>query len=327
MKDKNGLSMKIFPDFLSATKEEKKMAKNTEEREEKKTTKKLDKKMKTTPKRTPAKKSNQAKKVEKKKVENKSVQNKVIENIKNFISKIVEMQEKVRQDEEQEKIEKREEKETKKKTEKQKQSPKYLLEYYDLPFRYNETIVKILAQTPKRLFVYWDISDKDRITYLNAFGEHFFEDTYPVLLVHNENKNYTREVIINDFANSWYLDISDSRDEYTIQLGRKFKSYVKPPINPEIKEININLKNDYLMIAKSNKLEVPNDHILFEEFKPYVTYRNVKTQQEETKDLTKTIFKNQLQKIYQKLYEDGVDGEKFDLRNPSSMGTSSSIAK
>lgn len=298
------------------------MAKNTEEMQKKEGTKKLDKKTKTTKKETTTKKANKTKKVE-----NKSVQNKVIENIKSFISKIVEMQEKVRQDEEQEKLEKIEEKEAQKKTEEQEHRPKYLLEYYDLPFRYNETVVKILAQTPKRLFVYWDVSDKDRITYLNAFGEHFFEDTYPVLLVHNENKNYTREVIINDFANSWYLDISDPRDEYTIQLGRKFKSYVKPQINPEIETTNINLNNDYLTIATSNKLEVPNDHILFEEFKPYVTYRNVKTQQEETKNLTKTIFKNQLQKLYEKLYEDGIDGEKFDLRNPSSMGTSSSIAK
>lgn len=298
------------------------MAKNTEELEEKKKAKKLDKKMKKNQKETTTKKANKTKKVE-----NKSVQNKVIENIKNFIFKIAQMQEKVRQEEEQEKREKVEEKEAQKKTEKQEYPPKYLLEYYDLPFRYNETVVKILAQTPKRLFVYWDVSDKDRITYLNAFGEHFFEDTYPVLLVHNENKNYTREVIVNDFANSWYLDISDSRDEYTIQLGRKFKSYVKPQINPEIETTNINLNNDYLMIATSNKLEVPNDHILFEECKPYVTYRNVKTQQEETKNLTKTIFKNQLQKLYEKLYEDGIDGEKFDLRNPSSMGTSSSIAK
>jgi len=35
-------------------------------------------------------------------------------------------------------------------------------EYYDLPYRYNKTLVKILAQTPKRLFVYWDIADEDR---------------------------------------------------------------------------------------------------------------------------------------------------------------------
>ena len=44
-----------------------------------------------------------------------------------------------------------------------------LLEYYDLPYRYNQTIVKILAQTPKTLFVYWDISDDDRKNYIKQY--------------------------------------------------------------------------------------------------------------------------------------------------------------
>ena len=35
-------------------------------------------------------------------------------------------------------------------------------EYYDLPYRYNQTVIKILAQTPHALFIYWDISDDDR---------------------------------------------------------------------------------------------------------------------------------------------------------------------
>ena len=152
-------------------------------------------------------KEKKAKTKKKDKIENKSVQNKVIDNIKSFISKIVEMQEKVRKDEEEEKKAQKDEENELKQNETSSSNPKYLLEYYDLPFRYNETVVKILAQTPKRLFVYWDVADKDKQTYLNAFGESFFNDTYPVLLVHNENKNYTSEVAINDFANSWYLDI------------------------------------------------------------------------------------------------------------------------
>lgn len=256
-------------------------------------------------------------------VENKSVQNKVIDNIKTFISKIIEMQEKVRKDEEAEKALKKEEELEERKDE---DAPKYLLEYYDLPFRYNETVVKILAQTPKRLFVYWDVADKDKQTYLNAFGERFFEDTYPVLLLHNENKNYTSEIAINDFANSWYLDISDPRDKYTIQLGRKFKSHVKPQINPEIEETNVAINNDYLFIAMSNKLEVPNDHILFEEFKPYVRFRNVKTNEEFVKDISSTIFVEELDKLYEKLYDGQIVGNEYDLLNPSSMGTSSTIA-
>lgn len=300
------------------------MPKNTKEaKTEEKDTKKLEKDSVLNEK---SKKEKKAKDKKVQKIENKSVQNKVIENIKNFISKIIEMQEKVRQDEKEEKNLKKIEENEKHKEE---NSPKYLLEYYDLPFRYNETVVKILAQTPKRLFVYWDVADKDKQTYLNAFGENFFYDTYPVLLLHNEDKNYTSEIAINDFANSWYLDISDSQDNYTIQLGRKFKSHIKPQISKEKEDTNIALNNDYLFIAMSNKLEVPNDHILFEEFKPYVTYRNVKTQTEEVKNIETSIYKKELKALYKELYHDEYLSENgtFDMLNPSSMGTSSSIAK
>ncbi len=292
---------------------------------------KKNEKVEKNPKKQTLPKAEKEKKEDKKfrPIQNKSVQNKVIDNIKNFISKIMEMQEKVRKDEQEEKeIKKKEENEILKNEE--TQAPKYLLEYYDLPFRYNETVVKILAQTPRRLFVYWDVADKDKQTYLNAFGNHFFEDTYPVLLVHNENKNYTSEIAINDFANSWYLDISNPRDKYTIQLGRKFKFHTKPQISPEIEKTNILFSNDYLFIAMSNQLEVPNDHVLFEEFKPFVTYRNVKTHVEETKKIESFQVPNNLQPVYQKLYQEQLildENGAWDMQNPSSMGTSSSIAK
>ena len=47
-----------------------------------------------------------------------------------------------------------------------KTEPISIIENYELPYRYNETIVKILYQTPNTLFVYWDISDKDRKKYI-----------------------------------------------------------------------------------------------------------------------------------------------------------------
>ena len=79
-----------------------------------------------------------------------------------------------------EKVEKREliakekkEKEEKENKKEENKKMNYLLEYYDLPYRYNETVVKILAQTPKRLFVYWDIADSDREKYIKTFGEDF----------------------------------------------------------------------------------------------------------------------------------------------------------
>lgn len=292
------------------------------------------------------------KKVENKKIETKKVETKevkkvepkkeaikkdeikektVIEKIKAFIAKIVAMQEEARLEAENEKAEKKENSGAKKSEKKVETiSTPYMLEYYDLPYRYNETVVKILAQTPKRLFVYWDISDNDRQKYLLAFGERFFEETYPVLLVHNEDMDYTFEVPINDFANSWYLDINDAKSKYTIQLGRKFRE------KPEMVNImastgteSVVLHNDYVPIITSNILEVPNDHILFENLQSKVLYRNVKTGTDSYVEFDNLEFSKRMGKIYsiydvyKEIYKNEIDSETLsDLLNPSSMSSS-----
>lgn len=201
-----------------------------------------------------------------------------------------------------------------------------LPEYYDLPYKYNDTVVKILAQTPKRLFIYWDISEKDRKTYIKAFGEDFFDKTYPVLLVHNLDKNYTFEVPVNDFANSWYLDINDSKCQYSIELGRKFKAPVE--LMEEsleiIKENNIDLRNDYIYITTSNVLEAPNDHILFENLPTQITFRNVKTMEQYTVDTKEYVNNSSMNKLYdvedlyKAIYKENDSDEIYDLSNPSS---------
>ena len=98
--------------------------------------------------------------------------------------------------------------------------PSFSSEFYDLPFRYNQTIIRILAQTPTTLFVYWEISDEDRTALKKQYGEYFFEITKPVLVVYNETLNYSFEIDIDDFANSWYLTVDDSNSKYKIELGR-----------------------------------------------------------------------------------------------------------
>ena len=205
--------------------------------------------------------------------------------------------------------------------------PEFLQEYYDLPYRYNETIVTILAQTPKRLFVYWDISDKDREAYKKAFGDDFFEKTYPVLLVHNEELNYTFEVPINDFANSWYLDIQDSKTNYVVQLGRKFRNLeqAKQADFKVVKDEHININNDFIYITDSNKLEIPNDHILFELLPSKIKYRNVKNGNEFDKELKQVVNdfdnsypSNTVHELYNKLYEDEIAKEDFGRKNPGS---------
>ena len=199
---------------------------------------------------------------------------------------------------------------TKKSTEKEKVE---IIEYYDLPYRYNQTVVKVLAQTPNTLFVYWDISDDDKNKYIEEYGEYFFNNTKPVLIVHNLTMNYSFEIDINDFANSWYLTIADSNCDYKIELGRR-------PINEYV-----TINNNYLYIANSNDIDAPNDHILFDNLSKFVYFRNVKTNTTTKKDiisfsLLRKIGKvSSIEEFYKKMYaNEKISFDKLDLRNPSS---------
>ena len=75
-----------------------------------------------------------------------------------------------------------------------------IIEYYDLPATYNQTTVKLLFQTPKKLFVYWEISEADKQNYFDEKGNDFFETTTPYLVVGNKTKNYSFEIEINGIS-------------------------------------------------------------------------------------------------------------------------------
>ncbi len=198
---------------------------------------------------------------------------------------------------------------SKKSTKKSNTSKINLLEYYDLPYRYNQTIVKVLAQTPKTLFVYWDVSDEDRKNYIKQYGENFFNTTKPVLIIHNVTMNYTFEIEINDFANCWYFNINDEKCEYVVELGRRPK------------DNNTSIPNNYLYVTSSNKIESPNGHVLFEKAQKTLYYRDVKTNKTYSKDVANLEFIKYFGRIYNltSLYKEIYKDENiFDINNPTS---------
>ena len=191
------------------------------------------------------------------------------------------------------------------------------VEYYDLPYRYNETVVKILAQTPTILFIYWDISDKDRELYVEKYGENFFNTTKPVLIVTNKTMNYTFEVEINDFANSWYLHLNDADCDYSVELGRR----------PIYSNSNI---GSYIYISASNDMEMPNNHILFDRLGKSVFFKNVKNNFIEEKEISSITFIKNIGKVYniyemyKEIYKDELEIDELETArlNPSSNSSS-----
>ena len=183
-----------------------------------------------------------------------------------------------------------------------------IVEYYDLPDSYNETTVKILAQTPKMLFVYWDISDKDRTLYSQKYGEDFFNKTKPILIVRNKTMNYTFEVEINDFANSWYVHVNDANCDYSVELGRR----------PIFSESNI---TEYINMATSNDIDMPNNRILFDTLGESVFFKNVKNNIVTPVPITSISFMKRLGKIYsvydlyKEMYRDEINLEELKSNN------------
>ena len=182
------------------------------------------------------------------------------------------------------------------------------VEYYDLPYRYNQTVIKILAQTPTNLFVYWDISDEDRNFYIEKYGEDFFNNTKPVLIITNKTMNYSFEVEINDYANSWYVHLNDADCDYSVELGRR-------PIYT-----NSNIA-EYIYISTSNDIEMPNNHILFDRLGKSVFFRNIKNNFVEEKEISSITFIRNIGKVYniyelyQEIYKNEIEMEELNKEN------------
>ena len=208
-------------------------------------------------------------------------------------------------------------------TKSKKDTQKFQAEYYDLPFMYNKTVVKVLAQTPKMLFIYWEISEEDRDLFKKLYGEDFFNHTKPVLVVYNDTMNYSFEVEVDDFANSWYLHIENANCEYHVELGRK-------PIQ------NINRQNQpiyipyYVYVTSSNEMTSPNNTILFDPNIKTITFRNIKTGEVIKKDINQFKFITNVgifnvKELYKYLFpNENFEFENIVLGNTSSGALSSS---
>lgn len=209
-------------------------------------------------------------------------------------------------------------------------------EYYDLPYGYNKTVVKVLAQTPKMLFIYWEISEDDRNNLKKIYGENFFEVTKPILIVYNDTLHYSFEVDINDFANSWYLNINDANCNYHVELGRR-------PLPIANQNANINPTNNieqstepiyipyYIYLTSSNEMTAPNNKILFTPNQRTIKFRNIKTGQVLDKYITEFTFITNfglfnIRQLYKYLYpNENFEYENFFSGNPSSGLPSSGV--
>ncbi|MBO5141944.1 MAG: DUF4912 domain-containing protein [Clostridia bacterium] len=114
-------------------------------------------------------------------------------------------------------------------------------EYYELPNKYNQTIIRLLVQSPTRMFVYWEVSDET----IKLFADKSLDyaNCTPALKITNVTKNYSYMIPVDPYTNNYYIEVEDSGCDYKVELGRC-------------------VKDNFINIYTSNKATVPNLHPL-----------------------------------------------------------------
>ena len=181
-------------------------------------------------------------------------------------------------------------------------------EYFDIPFRYNETSIKLLFQNPYTLFVFWDICDADEKAFIEKYGEDSYYNSRIYLKITNISNGQVFEVDINPFAKSWYIPIHDANCKYKAELCRR-------------------INNNELSITSSNILTLPADSPNFN-ISDNVKFINVKTHETafvlSRKEAIKCINKahSDIELVETELEENKLQNKhslQYILKNPGSI--------
>ena len=92
-------------------------------------------------------------------------------------------------------------------------------EYYELPSKYDKTIVRLLVQSPTRMFVYWEVSN-DSIQMFES-QKVDYSSSKPILKIKNITMNYSYDIPIDPFTNNYYIEVKDPDCVYQVELGRQ----------------------------------------------------------------------------------------------------------
>jgi len=98
----------------------------------------------------------------------------------------------------------------------------------DLPAGYYDDKITIMARDPEWIYAYWDISEEKRNLLKHTYGPRW-DNSLPVMRVYDVtgienfnglNANNYFDIIINDYARSWYVHVGMPNRTYCVDLGR-----------------------------------------------------------------------------------------------------------
>lgn len=121
----------------------------------------------------------------------------------------------------------------------------------ELPWGYSDNKITIMARDPEWIYAYWDISEGKRHSLRHTYGPGW-DNSLPVLRIHDVtgityfngfNANHHYDIVINDFAGSWYIHVGVPDRTYCVDLGRILKD------------------GTYIVVARSNFTFTPRNNL------------------------------------------------------------------
>ncbi|MCX7000310.1 MAG: DUF4912 domain-containing protein [Candidatus Sumerlaeota bacterium] len=115
----------------------------------------------------------------------------------------------------------------------------------ELPKEYGETKIVLLVRDPEWVFAYWEINDEIRFRHGLERGAHTRTLAFRVyditdIIFDGTNAHRYYDVIINDYALSWYLRMPEVNRSWCVDLG-----YYEPK------------SGDFVLLARSNTVTTP----------------------------------------------------------------------
>lgn len=109
----------------------------------------------------------------------------------------------------------------------------------ELPRRYGEDRLVLLARDPYWLFAYWELSATKQEKFEEIYGSGSWKASRPILRLYDVtgiedfqgyNAHYFVDIPINDEADNWYIEVGKPNRTFCVDLGRILPSGTFVPL-------------------------------------------------------------------------------------------------
>lgn len=111
------------------------------------------------------------------------------------------------------------------------ETPKLNPEMPEIPWHYGVDRLVLMVRDPNWIFAYWEITATKQGEFSRQYGPNAWNSSRPVLRVYDvtgveyfngTNANDFMDISINDFADSWHVEVGRPNSSFCVDLGRVF---------------------------------------------------------------------------------------------------------